>query len=349
VSDGLLKLTVYFGESDRAAGRLASEAVTDLYQSADIRLAVLLRGIQGFGLRHHMHTDRVLTLSEDLPLVSIAVDSPERIQGVAAGLRRLLGDGLVTLERARAAGTVPRGDPHAKLTVYCGRGEWRDAANVLRTCGLAGATALLGVDGMMGGERRRGRFFAHNRDVPAMLIGTGEPAAVERALAEVGRMPTRPAVTLERITLLKRGGNRVADVPHVPDRDATNLNLWQRLTVHAGEDASHGGHALHLEIVRRLRRAGAAGATSLRGIWGYTDDGPEHIDRPFSLARRVPVTTVVADTPDRIRGWFEVIDELTDTSGMVTSEVVPAFRAVSREHRQGGLRLAQTEPPPDAA
>jgi PII-like signaling protein len=182
-----------------------------------------------------------------------------------------------------------------------------------------------------------------------MLIGTGEPPAVERALAEVGRLPTRPAVTLERIRLLKRGGHRLADVPHTPDADVANLNLWQRLTVHAGEDASHGGHALHLEIVRRLRREGAAGATSLRGIWGYTDDGAEHIDRPFGLARRVPVTTVVADRPDRIRSWFEVIDELTDRAGMVTCEVVPAFRAVSREHRQGGLRLAQTDPPPDAA
>ena len=104
-----------------------------------------------------------------------------------------------------------------------------------------------------------------------------------------------------------------------------------------------------LAIVRRLRREGAAGATSLRGIWGYTDDGPEHIDRPLSLTRRVPVTTVVADRPDRIRRWFEVIDELTDSAGMVTSEVVPAFRAVSSGHRQGGLRLAQTEPPPDTA
>jgi PII-like signaling protein len=296
-----------------------------------------------------MHTDRVLTLSEDLPLVSIAVDSPQRIQSVAGELRSLLGDGLVTLERARSAGAVPRGDPHAKLTVYCGRGEWRDAANVLRRCGLAGATALLGVDGMMGGARRRARFFGHNRSVPVMLIGTGEPAAIEHALAEIGRLPTRPAVTLERIRLLKRGGVRLSDIPHVPDADASNLNLWQRLSVHAGEDASHGGHALHLEIVRRLRRAGAAGATSLRGIWGYTDDGPEHIDRPLSLTRRVPVTTVVADRPDRIRSWFEVIDELTDRAGMVTSEVVPAFRAVSREHRQGGLRLAQTEPPPGAA
>ncbi|MGN6378289.1 MAG: DUF190 domain-containing protein [Gaiellales bacterium] len=342
MSDELLRLSVYFGESDRAEGRLASRALLDRYQSAGVRLAVLLRGIQGFGLRHHMHTDRVLTLSEDLPLVSIAVDSPERIQGIAGELRQLLGDGLVTLERARPASAMPGGDPHAKLTVYCRRGEWRDVATILRTCGLAGATALLGVDGMLDGERRRARFFAHNRDVPVMLIGTGEPAAVRRAVERIGGLPIQPAATLERIRLLKRGGMRLADVPRVPGTDPSGLNLWQRLTVHAGEDQTHHGHALHLEIVRRLRRAGAAGATSLRGIWGYTDDGTEHVDRPLSLTRRVPVTTVVTDRPDRIRSWFELIDELTDRAGMVTCELVPAFRAVSHEHRQGGLRLGDT-------
>jgi hypothetical protein len=56
------------------------------------------------------------------------------------------------------------------------------------------------------------------------------------------------------------------------------------------------------------------------------------------------VTTLV-DTPERCRRWFDLIDELTDEAGLVTSELVPAFQAVAPELRHGGLRLAQPPPP----
>ena len=79
--------------------------------------------------------------------------------------------------------------------------------------------------------------------------------------------------------------------------------------------------------MRALRDAGAAGATSLRGIWGYHGDHEPHGDTFWQLRRRVPVLTVIVDTPDRIRDWFAIVDELTDETGLVTSEMVPAYRA----------------------
>jgi PII-like signaling protein len=51
----------------------------------------------------------------------------------------------------------------------------------------------------------------------------------------------------------------------------------------------------------------------------------------------VPVLTVVVDTPARIRRWFGIVDELTDETGLVTCEMVPAFHARSRP---GDLRLS---------
>jgi PII-like signaling protein len=80
-----------------------------------------------------------------------------------------------------------------------------------------------------------------------------------------------------------------------------------------------------------------AGATALRGIWGYHGDHPPHGDRLLAVRRRVPVLTVVVDTPAKIRSWFEIVDELTDQPGLVTCEMVPAFRA---GERRGGLRLS---------
>jgi len=69
------------------------------------------------------------------------------------------------------------------------------------------------------------------------------------------------------------------------------------------------------ELVRALRKAGAAGATSLRGVWGYHGNHPPHGDSFRQLRRRVPVLTITVDTPERIRQWFEIVDELTDETG----------------------------------
>lgn len=61
----------------------------------------------------------------------------------------------------------------------------------------------------------------------------------------------------------------------------------------------------------------------------------------------MPILTVVIDTPERIREWFAVIDELTSESGLVTIETVPAFRATGPEIERGGLKLARLhERPP---
>jgi PII-like signaling protein len=123
----------------------------------------------------------------------------------------------------------------------------------------------------------------------------------------------------------------------LPDVDPAGLGVWQKLMVYAGEDTEHHGHPLYVQLARRLLQAGAAGATVLRGIWGYHGDHPPHGDRLLALRRRVPVLTVVVDTPTRIRGWFRIVDELTGQTGLVTCEAVPAFRA--GDHR-GSLRLS---------
>jgi PII-like signaling protein len=78
----------------------------------------------------------------------------------------------------------------------------------------------------------------------------------------------------------------------------------------------------------------------LPGIWGYYGDRKPQGDKLLSLRRHVPVTTVVVDTSPRIRRWFEIINELTDEAGAVTSELVPAFRAHGAWGQTGGLRLA---------
>ena len=61
--------------------------------------ATVLRGIEGFGASSRIHTSRILSLSEDLPLVIEIVDTADKVEGFLAAVDELLTEGLVTMER----------------------------------------------------------------------------------------------------------------------------------------------------------------------------------------------------------------------------------------------------------
>ena len=366
-----IKLTSYFGERHRTGGRFVADALLDLYGSHEIAASILLRGTEGFGLKHHLRTDRSLTLSEDLPLTAIAVDSRPRIEAVLGPTLELNRPGLVTLERARlltgtgltvgtglTAGTGlgaeagltadPGNRPgESKLTIYLGRQERVDrvpafvaVCDLLHRRGVAGSTALLGVDGTARGQRERARFFSRNAEVPMMVVAVGSGDRIGPVLPELGALLRRPLVTLERVQVCKRDGRLLAPPAPLPAADEHGMALWHKLMIFSSEAAQHGGQPVHRAMVRRLRTAGISGATTLRGIWGFHGDHPPHGDRVLQLGRHVPVVTIVIDTPERIATAFPIIDELTSEHGLVTSETIPALRAAAGDRRRGGPRLA---------
>jgi PII-like signaling protein len=321
-----VKLSVYHGERDRAGGAFMADVLAALFARHELRVSVVIRGSAGFGLGQHLRTDRQLTLSEDLTLVSVAVDEDARIAAALLDVEELPLDGLVTLERT----DVPH-PGEAKLTIYAGRGDRpREIVAALHAHGVAGATVLLGVDGTVHGARRRASFLGSNADVPLMVIAVGDPGVIAAAREALG---TGTITTIERVLVCKRDGETLAVPRHPPDADSSGLSLWQKISVFGGPDPT--------ELLLRLRHAGAAGATSLRGLWGYHGDHEPHGDSLRRLRRGAPVITVMVDTPAAVRGWYPVVDELTARGGLVTSEIVPAYRASQGGHRHGGLRLAE--------
>jgi PII-like signaling protein len=292
----LAKLTVLFGESDRVGGRLLSDELMRECAARSIHASILLRAAEGFGIKHQLHTERLLTLSEELPLAVVAIDDPEAIQALADRIVPLVPGGLVTIEGASPAnGTADT--ESVKLTIVASREEPAGLlVERLQRAGMYAAVVLLGVDGTIDGERRRARFFSTNGDVPALIVATG-PAAAARELAGDG------FATIERVVVCKRDGEQLAD-PHVEAPEG----WWQRISIHSHED---------LQLVRRLRLERAAGATSLHGVG----------DRFFALRRTVPVLTIVVDRPEAVARWWPVVDELTET-GVVTSELVPHARPI---------------------
>jgi PII-like signaling protein len=342
-----LKLTSYFAERLRHGDRFLSDALLDLYSEHAVTTSVVLRGIASYGPHHELRSDRSLSLSEDSPIAIAAVDSIEKMTGLADQVAAMMSRGLVTLERAHLGGDGSTPDA-AKLTVYVGRQDradgrpaYRAVCEVLHRLGFAGASVFLGVDGTVRGQRRRARFFSRNIGVPVMIIAIGTGRQMTDALPELETLLREPLFTVERAQLCKRDGELLARPPALPATDEQGRPLWQKLMVYTSEAALHDGVPVHRAIVRRLFDSRSArGATVLRGIWGFHGDHTPHGDSWLQLARRVPVTTVVVDAPDRISATFEIIDELTHQHGLVTSELVPAMVSIDDGKRVGGAALA---------
>lgn len=357
VNQRYLKLTAYFGERQRVGGStrgFLADAILDLFGSHGIATSVMLRGIASFGPTNVLRTDGSLSLSEDLPVVITAVDTEERIAPLADLIVALTGRGMVTLERAGLVSSDsdlealneldnPAWDA-AKLTVYVGRQARMDGqlasyaiCDLMHRHGFAGATVHLGVDGTAHGERRRARFFAHNVDVPMMIIGMGSPTAASAVAGELARVVPHLLLTVERVRLCKRDGALLARPPSIPPADDQDRDLCQKLMIYTTEGTLHDGLPIHRQIVSRLMASKSArGATSMRGVWGFHGDHRPHGDNIFRLSRGVPVTTIVVDTPAAIARSFELIDEVTEQHGLVTCELVPAAVTLNETGRAGG-------------
>lgn len=98
-------MRIFIGESDRCeegpyAGKPLYEALLILLRERGFAGATVLRGIAGFGASAKIHTDRILRLSSDLPILVEVVETEEKIEEVRPELDRMIGGGLITLERA---------------------------------------------------------------------------------------------------------------------------------------------------------------------------------------------------------------------------------------------------------
>lgn len=106
---------IYIGESDRWHGQPLYHAIIERMRANRLAGATVIRGIEGFGANQHMHTTRILSLSEDLPLLIEAVDVEDKIRAILPALDEMVGDGLITLERVEVVAYRPRSDePHLR-------------------------------------------------------------------------------------------------------------------------------------------------------------------------------------------------------------------------------------------
>lgn len=94
-------MRIHIGERDKYRGRPLFQAIVELLRERHYAGATVLRAIMGFGSNSRIRTDRIETLSLDLPVIVECIDTEEKIEAILPELDEMIGGGLITLERAK--------------------------------------------------------------------------------------------------------------------------------------------------------------------------------------------------------------------------------------------------------
>jgi PII-like signaling protein len=94
-------LRIFIGESERSDHKPLYEAIVLKARELQIGGATVLRGPMGFGKSSHLHSAKILRLSEDLPMVIEIVDSQAKIDAFIPVLDKMMGSGLITVEKVQ--------------------------------------------------------------------------------------------------------------------------------------------------------------------------------------------------------------------------------------------------------
>ncbi len=105
------RLTVFLGEEDAYGHKPLATEIVHRAHRAGLAGATVLRGIEGFGASNHVHTARILSLSNDLPIIIVIVDEAERIDAFIPQLDELISEGLVILDDVEVIKYVGRAAP----------------------------------------------------------------------------------------------------------------------------------------------------------------------------------------------------------------------------------------------
>jgi PII-like signaling protein len=110
-----IRLTIMVGESDHWHHKPLFTEIVHRAHNAGLAGATVLRGIEGFGASNRVHTTRLLSLSEDLPVAVVIVDTPDRIHAFIPELDELVTEGLVILDDCEVIRYVGRDPDSAPL------------------------------------------------------------------------------------------------------------------------------------------------------------------------------------------------------------------------------------------
>jgi PII-like signaling protein len=194
------KVSIYVGQDHQYHGESVYAAILDFLFYRKVSGASVTRGIAGFGADHHMHTDRILVLTENLPMKVEFIETPEKVEELLPKLHEMAGTGLIEIQDTtivkpsetseRAAGqedTTPplKSQGKAKLMrIFVGENDrWHDKPlykaliQSMRANDIAGVTVYQGILGY-GANRRIHKdtalHLSHDRPMMLSVVDTEE-------------------------------------------------------------------------------------------------------------------------------------------------------------------------------
>lgn len=102
-----IRVIIYFGESDHYEGKALHAALLEFLKREGAAGATVVRGLSGFGAHSRIHTAKIVDISFDLPLRLEWVDQPETVERLLPQVRRMVDDGLITVEEVDVAQYAP--------------------------------------------------------------------------------------------------------------------------------------------------------------------------------------------------------------------------------------------------
>jgi len=100
VGENLL-MRIFIAEGDRYEHRPLYEALVEMLRKEGFAGATVLRGICGFGAHSVYHSQKLLDLSADLPMIIEAVESEEKVNAVMPRIDAMMSGGMITMEKVR--------------------------------------------------------------------------------------------------------------------------------------------------------------------------------------------------------------------------------------------------------
>ena len=99
-------MRIHIGESDKWHGKLLYEAIVEMLRKEGFSGVTVLRGVGGFGGSSVYHTDKLLRLSQDLPVILEVIESQERVEQILPRLDEMVDGALITLEKVRVLSLI---------------------------------------------------------------------------------------------------------------------------------------------------------------------------------------------------------------------------------------------------
>lgn len=217
------KVTVYVGEDVRQRGEPLYLGVLNYLFYHGVSGATVTKGVAGFGPDHHLHTVRILEMSENLPIKIEFVESQATLDKLLPTLLQIVAEGLIevqdtTILKAATAGAPAPVLPHVALQgkaklmrIYIGEDDkWRgknlyDAiVESLRANDIAGVTVYRGISGY-GAHRRfhKEKRLSLSSDLPIMLSVIDEASKIQAYLPILEQMVQEGLVVLSDVDVIK--------------------------------------------------------------------------------------------------------------------------------------------------